>query len=81
MRIIKNKNEVLDKVILCLTPKEARELADSAADLAEHPENQHHHVYSRDYQTEIEVAVYTRENLEEFNPDFRTILREALDSE
>ncbi len=75
MKIIGNNNQVLDAITLCLTPTEAKELAHSAADLAEHPEKHHHHVSSADYQVEITVAVYTVDNIADFSEDLQRILK------
>jgi len=58
----KNKQR-LTGVTLFLTPEEAAELGDSATDLSENPDKQHHHVNSADYSSEITLAVFTKENL------------------
>ena len=81
MKIFGKNNEVLDEILLCLTPAEARELADSASDLADHPKKRHHHVSSGDFQTEITVAVFTNNNINEFHQDIRETLRDELEAD
>ena len=74
MRIVGKNNAVLATVTLCLTPEEAKELMDSVADLIANPETHHHHISSNDYQTEITVAVYTKENFGSFDPALQKII-------
>lgn len=81
MKILGPNKEVLAEVTLCLTPAEARELANSAAELVDHPEKHHHHVSSSDFQTEITVAVYTRSNISGFAQDLQDILRDECESD
>jgi hypothetical protein len=47
----------LNQITLFLTPDEARELADTAAQLAAHPD--HSHVLDESLQRQITIAVYT----------------------
>jgi len=67
----------LKSITLLLTPTEAKELADSAADLAGHPEKHHHHVHDADLRREIVVAVYTAENLSQFDAASRRVIDET----
>ena len=67
----------LQRVTLFLTPAEARELADSAADLAEHPEKHHHHISDSAYEREVIIAVHTPENQHQFDADSKRITNEA----
>ncbi len=59
MLIVDADGRVLTQVTLLLTPAEAAELADSARDLAVHPETGHHHINDRDYRNEITVSIDT----------------------
>lgn len=70
----KESNRVLSEVTLFLTPAEATELGASAADLGENPAKHHHHVSSKDYGTEITVAVYTAANLSSYDQESRNII-------
>jgi hypothetical protein len=80
MKIYDPKNErVLSSVTLFLTPEEAAELASDARDLADHPEKHHHHINSSDYSAEITLAVYTRGNIAQFDPESRKIIGDAID--
>ena len=65
-----DEGRALTAVTLLLTPDEARELADAARDLADHPEKHHHHVNDSDYLNEITVMAdtpRTREDLGSLN--------------
>jgi hypothetical protein len=69
-----DSKKVLASVTLFLTPSEAKELADSSADLAAHPEKHHHHVSDPTYSREITVAVYTPENRAQFDAESGRII-------
>jgi hypothetical protein len=80
MKIYDPENKLmLSSVTLFLTPEEAAELASDAQDLADHPEKQHHHVNSRDYEAEITVAVYTRGNIAQFDSESRHIIGDDIE--
>ncbi len=66
---------VLAKVVLYLTPAEAQELGQSALDLAESPQKHHHHVPASDLQQEITVAIYTPDNISQFDAESRKIIQ------
>jgi hypothetical protein len=70
----KNKKR-LTGITLFLTPEEMAELADTAADLSEDPHKQHHHVSSADYASEITLAVYTKENIGQFDAESQMLIR------
>lgn len=75
MKIYDHENDqILESITLFLTPDEARELGGAARDLANNPDKHHHHVSDSAYTTEITVAVYTQENLHQFNAKARVIL-------
>lgn len=78
MKVLDDENRKIEGIMLLLTPAEAREMADSLADLAEHPEKKHHHVMSEDATSEVTVAVYTKATLGSFTPEIRRILEEAV---
>jgi hypothetical protein len=61
-------------VTLFLTPAEARELVDSASDLAKYPGKHHHHIPDTDAKSEIIVAVYTPHNIEDFDAESRAVI-------
>ena len=65
----------LSHITIFLTPDEARELADSAADLAAHPKKQHHHVADASFEREVTIAVYTPETLDTFDLESQQLLR------
>jgi hypothetical protein len=71
MKIYDHINKtILTGVTLFLTPDESLELADSARDIALNPKtHQHHHVLDQDFKREIIVAVYTDENLAQFDSE------------
>ena len=73
----KDNKRCLSGVTLFLTPSEAAELGSSAASLSAHPDRHHHHVNSADYLAEIVVAVYTDENLGEFDMDSQKLIKAA----
>jgi hypothetical protein len=66
--------KTFQSITLFLTPAEAKELAESAADLASHPEKHHHHVPDAAHAREITVAVYTPENQAHFDAESRRII-------
>ena len=68
-----SKKNVQD-VTLFLTPAEAKELADSASDLAAHPEKHHHHIPDDTHTREITIAVYTPENRAHFDAESSRII-------
>jgi hypothetical protein len=68
---------VLKSVTLFLTPKEAAELSDSAADLAKNPQKHHHHISSEDYSSEVTIAVYTPENISKFDEESQKVLKDS----
>jgi len=66
--------QVLNKVVLYLTPSEAEELGQSALDLAQSPPKHHHHIPDSEFQKEITVAVYTPENISQFDAHSRKVI-------
>jgi hypothetical protein len=75
MRIYNPTNkQVLDRVTLFLTPDEARELGQTASDLAQSPQKHHEHVPDAEFKREITVAVYTPENLTQYDSESRKII-------
>ena len=80
MRIYDDKNDrVLKSVTIYLTPNEGHQLADFTRDLYEHPEHHHAHVSSMDFSSEVTIAVYTRDNLEQFDAKSREMLRSEFE--
>ncbi len=66
----------LHNIFIFLTPEEADELGQSARDLAKNPEKHHHHVPDLDGKREIMVAVYTYQNLANFDAESRKIIND-----
>jgi hypothetical protein len=81
MRIYDVKHKrVLREVTLYLTPDEAGRLAAAAADLAKSSRNHHQHVNDDDLASEVTIAVYTAENLDQFDSESRRILTGDVES-
>jgi len=75
MKIYDNEHKrVLNEVTIFLTPEEAAELASDAQDLSENPGKHHHHITSQDGSTEVIVAVYTADNLDQFDHESRGVV-------
>ena len=66
--------KVFQNITLFVTPAEAKELADSASDLAAHPEKHHHHIPDSEGTREITIAVYTPENRAHFDAESSRII-------
>jgi hypothetical protein len=66
--------KAFQNITLFLTPAEAQELADSAEDLAAHPEKHHHHIPDAQHAREITIAVYTPENRAHFDAESNRII-------
>jgi hypothetical protein len=66
--------KVFQSITLFLTPGEAKELADSASDLAAHPAKHHHHIPDAENTREITIAVYTLENRAHFDAESSRII-------
>ena len=69
--------QVLKRVALYLTPAEAQELGQSALDLAERPQKHHQHVPDSEFQQEITIAVYTPENIAQFDAESQNIIKDS----
>ena len=64
MRILDQKNDIpLKRVLILLTPEEAKELSDTLKQLLVQPD-QHFHVPDADFEREITLAIYTPSNLQ-----------------
>ncbi len=75
MKLIQGEDRLLTDVTLCLTLSEARELAESLADLIAHPEHHHCHIMAdQGTEPELTLAVYTPDNLHLFAPVLRRML-------
>ena len=72
----KQGDKILHSVTIYLTPSEAHQLGDFAKQLALHPENLHAHVTNSDSSVEVTIAVYTQENINQFDVKSRNILQE-----
>lgn len=79
MRIYDNESKrLLTSVTLFLTPAEAKELADDAADLGASPDKHHAHINDNSYKHEITISVYTRGNFSQFHEEAKKFLSDAL---
>jgi hypothetical protein len=72
---------VLSSVTLFLTPDEAHELAGAAEDLARNPGRHHHHVSNKTLHGEVTLAVYTRENFDQFDEESRKLIEPELEQD
>jgi hypothetical protein len=72
-----NSKRLLTAVTLFLTPEEAANLSEGAADLVKNPRKHHHHISNKDLDNEITVAVYTPENIAKFDQESQEILKET----
>lgn len=78
MRIYDFDNDrTIDNVVLYLTPAEARELYNGLARVIETPRRVHVHISSNDYQRELTLCVYRKEDIETFDEKSRQILEEV----
>jgi len=80
VKIYDKKNDrILKSVTIYLTPEEAHELADSANILYKEPSNHHSHIANKDYTVEVTIAVYTPENIKQFDSKSRKILSDEIE--
>jgi hypothetical protein len=80
MRIYDSSSKrVLTEIALFLTPSEMRELADTADQLANHPGMHHGHINDRAFAQDILVAVYTADNLSQFDEESRQVIGNEVD--
>lgn len=78
MRIYDFDNDrTIDNVVLYLTPAETRELYNGLARVIETPRRVHVHISSNDYQRELTLCVYRKEDIETFDEKSRQILEEV----
>lgn len=71
----------LTSVCLYLTPAEARRLARYAEELATDPSGHHSHINDSSSKREITIAVYTKENLSQFDAESKKLLSDAFSDE
>lgn len=69
-----SNNKTIDDVVLYLTPDEAKELHNDLGRIMEKPRGNHVHVSSNDYQHELTVCVYRKEDIDTFDEKSRKIL-------
>ncbi len=78
MRILDDLSDApLKRILILLTPEEAKELRDGLEDLLLQPDSNHIHVPDHaTYQKEITVAVYTSDpaNLSAFGERYRRLI-------
>jgi hypothetical protein len=74
----KNSNRVMNSVTIYLTPAEAQQLGDFAKQLALHPEDHHAHISNPNESVEVTIAVYTRENINQFDVVSRNLLQDEI---
>ena len=72
-----NNDKTVDNVVLYLTPEEAKELFDDLGRVMKNPCGNHAHVSSSDYQRELTVCVYRKEDIDTFDKRSRQILEEV----
>jgi hypothetical protein len=77
MRIYDSQNDkTIENITLYLTIDEARELHHDLSDLIERPIGNHAHVMSNDYQRELTVCVYDKDNLAMFDEKSKKVIME-----
>lgn len=77
MKILdEDSNKKLDLVSIFLTKEEAIQLRGYLTQLIEHPELQHAHLSSQDYQKEITICLYDPKNLDSFHPRAIKLIKE-----
>lgn len=75
MRIYNQKNDkTFDSITIYLTIEEARELHDDLNSLIKHPQGNHVHVSSNDFQYELTVCIYDKDNLDLFDEKSKIVL-------
>jgi hypothetical protein len=78
MRILDiDSNRALTNVCIYLTPSEAKEMLGYLEQLVNEPDSQHIHQNDRDYEREITVAVYTDDNLNQFDERSRRLISQG----
>ena len=79
MKIYDPKSKrLLTGITVFLTPDEAAELAAATQVLADDPYLHNEHVANSDYSVEITVAVYTPENLQQYDEESRAIIASSI---
>ena len=75
MRIYDSEGDkTLDNITLYLTIDEAKELYNDLINLIERPVGNHLHISSNDYQRELTVCIYEKDNLSMFDEKSKKIL-------
>ena len=67
----------LDEIVLYLTPADAKQLSDFAAQLAECPD--HAHVLDSSLRREVTLVVYTDETLPTLDPESQAVICDGSD--
>jgi len=70
-----DSDRTIDDVVLYLTIEEASELYDGLAKIIEKPRGNHTHVSSDDYQRELTVCIYRKEDIDTFDDKSQQILK------
>ena len=73
-----DSKKVLNSITLYLKPNEATNLCDGIKDLIDNPQSHHVHLNDDNSQNEITIAVYTKDNIDEFDEESKEILGEDL---
>ena len=77
MRILDvDSDRAMANISIYLTPSEAKEMLGYLEQLVSHPEGHHIHLNDQEYEHEITVAVYTADNLGEFDERSRRLIAE-----
>jgi hypothetical protein len=74
----KKNKKVLNSVTLYLTPDEMAELSDDAQNLSENPQNHHSHINDETLENEITLAVYTKENMKQFDEESKELILKKI---
>ena len=78
MRILDvDSDRAISNVCIYLTPSEATEMLGNLERLIGSPVTHHVHLNDQDYEREVTVAVYTGDNLNEFDERSRRLITEG----
>jgi hypothetical protein len=79
MRILNNQTgQALEDICLYLTPAEAKEMMGALENLLINRSENHAHLSDNSYQREVTLAIYTDDNLDEFDERSRKLIREGI---
>jgi len=79
MRILDNQtSRALEDICLYLTPSEAKEMMHYLENLLANRDEHHAHINDSSYQREVTLAIYTEDNLNQFDERSRKLIIEGI---